>query len=306
MHEGGVGKTENAVARALVTGAGGFTGRYMVDALRSHGYRVFGLVHGSQKTSDDDFDVDLNDQVSVDAMIDHVRPDVVVHLAAISFVQHSDVSQIYRSNIGGSYNLLAGLAKLERPCRKIILASSANVYGNADSQSICENFVAAPANDYAVSKLAMEYMAKLWMDQLPIVIVRPFNYTGRGQDERFLLPKIVGHFRRREASIELGHLDISRDFSDVRTVVDCYRRLLKHGVEGETYNICSGTSVSLREALDMLCEIAGYRIEVRVNPAFVRAHDVLRLAGSNAHLIDAIGPIEPIPLAETLRWMIEA
>ncbi len=292
--------------RALVTGATGFTGAYVIDELRGAGYQVFGTVHSSQAAGADQFAVDLCDAAAVKAVVDQVLPDVVVHLAAISFVAHADVDVIYRVNIGGTRNLLAALAAASHPCSKVMIASSANIYGNADVALIGEEQAPAPANDYAVSKLAMEYMARLWMDRLPIVIVRPFNYTGRGQDERFLLPKMVSHFRRRSPTIELGQLAIARDFSDVRTVAYCYRRLLEDGVAGETYNICSGNSVSLQKALDMLADIAGYRIEVQVNPAFVRANDVLKLAGSNAKLIAAIGPIDSVPLAATLRWMYEA
>lgn len=292
--------------RALVTGASGFTGRYVVDALQQAGYRVFGALRPGQPIGSDQYAVDLCDPAAVTAMVAQVQPDVVVHLAGIAFVGHADVDVIYRVNISATRNLLAALAEASHPCSKVLLASSANIYGNADGGLIEETQPAAPANDYAVSKLAMEYMARLWMDRLPIVIVRPFNYTGRGQDLLFLLPKMVDHFRRRAPVIELGRLEIARDFSDVRTVADCYRRLLEAGQAGEAYNICSGQSVSLQSALDMLAEIAGYRIAVSVNPAFVRANDVLSLAGSNAKLAAAIGPIAPVPLAETLRWMVEA
>jgi nucleoside-diphosphate-sugar epimerase len=289
-----------------VTGANGFTGVYVVEALKKSGYRVFGAVHAGQQTGVDELAVDLCDAHSVSALVNQVLPDVVVHLAGVAFVAHADVDVIYRVNIGATRNLLAALAAAPHPCSKVLLASSANIYGNADVGLIDETQPAAPANDYAVSKLAMEYMARLWMDRLPIVIVRPFNYTGRGQDERFLLPKMVDHFRRRAAVIELGQLAIARDFSDVRTVAQCYCRLLESGTAGEAYNICSGQSVSLHAALDMLADIAGYRIEVHVNPAFVRDNDVLTLAGSNAKLTAAIGAIEPVPLATTLRWMVEA
>jgi nucleoside-diphosphate-sugar epimerase len=290
---------------ALVTGARGFTGIYVVDALKRAGFRVVATIGPEQVAEKDQIPVDLCDAPAVKAMITQVLPDVVIHLAGISFVAHSDIDTIYRVNIGGTRNLLAALDAAPHSCSKIVLASSANVYGNADVGLIDETQPAAPANDYAVSKLAMEYMARLWMDRLPIVIARPFNYTGVGQDTRFLLPKMVDHFRRRAPAIELGHLDIARDFSDVRTVASCYVRLLETGQPGEAYNFCSGQSVSLREALAMLEDIAGYRIEVHVNPAFVRANDVLSLAGSNAKLIAAIGPIDPIPLASTLRWMVE-
>jgi nucleoside-diphosphate-sugar epimerase len=298
--------SETGAKCALITGARGFTGSYVVDELKKAGFGVVATIGPDQVAKAGQIAVDLCDAAAVKAMVKQVLPDVVIHLAGISFVAHSDVDTIYRVNIGGTRNLLAALDAAPHSCSKIVLASSANIYGNADVGLIEETQVAAPANDYAVSKLAMEYMARLWMDRLPIVIARPFNYTGVGQDIRFLLPKMVDHFRRRAPAIELGHLDIARDFSDVRTVASCYQRLLASGQPGEVYNICSGRSVSLRAALEMLGEIARYRIEVNVNPEFVRANDVLSLAGSNTKLIAAIGPIDPIPLASTLRWMMEA
>lgn len=188
----------------------------------------------------------------------------------------------------------------------MLLASSANIYGNTDVGVIDENVVAAPANDYAVSKLAMEYMARLWQDKLPLIFVRPFNYTGVGQQENFLLPKIVGHFRRQASEIELGNLQVWRDFSDVRMVARSYRRLLAAAPLGQTFNVCSGQAYSLGEVLEMMGEIAGYQMSVRVNPAFVRANEVLRLVGDNRRLSAAIGPLEPVPLADTLRWMYSA
>jgi nucleoside-diphosphate-sugar epimerase len=152
----------------------------------------------------------------------------------------------------------------------------------------------------------MEYMARLWMDRLPVVIARPFNYTGPGQGVNFLIPKIVSHFRRGAREIELGNLSIARDFSDVRVVASCYRKLLGAAPAGEAFNVCSGRSHSLASLIEMMEGVAGYHIDVRVNPAFVRANDVLTLAGSNAKLAEAIGPVEQVPLLETLRWMYEA
>jgi nucleoside-diphosphate-sugar epimerase len=152
----------------------------------------------------------------------------------------------------------------------------------------------------------MEYMARLWMDKLPIVIARPFNYTGVGQNENFLLPKIVSHFRKGARRIELGNLAIARDFSDVRMVAKAYRRLLAAAPGGEVFNVCSGRTHTLESLIDMMSDIAGYRIEVHVNPAFVRANEVLTLTGSNAKLAGVIGRIEATPLRETLRWMYTA
>ncbi len=292
--------------RALVTGLRGFTGYYMARELTDAGYRVFGTVLPGEEAGPDVFEVDLCDRDALAAMVEQVQPDVVVHLAGIAFVAHSNAELIYRVNVVGTRNLLEALANARHQPSAVLLASSANIYGNANVALIDENVAPAPANDYAVSKLAMEYMARLWMDKLPIVIARPFNYSGRGQDENFLLPKIVSHFRRGERQIELGNLAIARDFSDVRLVAKSYRQLLAASPAGQAFNICSGRSNSLGDVIDSLSEIAGYRIEVQVNPAFVRANDVLKLAGSNAKLASVVGAIEPTPLTETLRWMYQA
>jgi nucleoside-diphosphate-sugar epimerase len=299
------GACEGEGKRALVTGLRGFTGYYVARELAAAGYRVFGTVMPGDDLGTDILPVDLCDRAAVGAMVEQVQPDVVVHLAGIAFVAHSNVEQIYRVNVVGTRNLLEALAAAPQRASAVLLASSANIYGNASVPVIDEEVVPAPANDYAVSKLAMEYMARLWMDKLPIIIARPFNYTGVGQSDNFLLPKIVSHFRRNAPRIELGNLAIARDFSDVRMVARSYRRLLAAAPAGEAFNVCSGRSNSLAEVIDMVSEIAGYRIEVQVNPAFVRANDVLTLTGSNAKLAAVIGPIAPPPLFDTLRWMYQ-
>ncbi len=294
---------EGAGKRALITGLHGFTGRHLAEELRAAGYRVFGADLVAAGGEIDVFSVDLCDRAAVAALIDQVRPDVVAHLAGISFVAHSDSELVYRVNIVGTRNLLEALAACPHKPESVLLASSAHIYGNADVELIDESLAPSPMGDYAVSKLAMEYMARLWNDKLPITIVRPFNYIGVGQHENFLLPKIVSHFRREARSIELGNLNIARDFSDVRVVSQVYRRLLQGATAGQSFNICSGRAHSLAEVLACMADIAGYQIDVKVNPAFVRDNDVLRLTGNRAKLDAAIGVIEPMPLADTLRWM---
>ncbi|WNL45548.1 GDP-mannose 4,6-dehydratase [Dyella sp. BiH032] len=293
--------SESRPSRVLVTGHRGFTGQYVVEALRAAGCQVFGLSEAPAQL--DQHGIDLLDRKRVGAVVAEVRPEAVIHLAAIAFVAHGDAEEMYRTNVVGTRNLLEALAALPQAPRKVLLASSANVYGNSDVDLLDETVPPSPANDYAVSKLAMEYMAKLWMDRLPIVLARPFNYTGVGQAENFLLPKIVSHFRRGERAIELGNIDVARDFQDVRFVADAYVRLLSVDAAGQTVNLCSGTSVSLLEVIGMMQEIAGYAIEVRVNPAFVRANEVARLTGDNTRLRELIGPLNIIDLRQTLEWM---
>lgn len=294
--------------RTLITGAEGFTGHYMAAELKAAGHEVHALVR--QQVAVDCascvYEAELKDARHLASVIAAIRPQWVVHLAAVSFVPHADTQEIYLTNVVGSRNLLQALALLSVPPQRVLLASSANIYGNAGDLPIDESAPAQPANDYAISKLAMEHVARLFA-QLPIVIARPFNYTGVGQSENFLVPKIVSHVRRRAPVIELGNLDIARDFLDVRVLAGYYRRLLESAAaEGATVNLCSGRTWSLRELLQMAREISGHDIAVNANPAFVRADDIITLSGNPKRLHSLVGCLPPIELRDTLRWMIEA
>lgn len=291
-----------AKPRALLTGRSGFTGRYVARELEQAGYEVIGLSNHEDTADAGSIKADLLDRDAVMRAVAQVQPDVVLHLAAIAFVAHGDVDEIYRVNVVGTRNLLEALAQSPKAPRVVVLASSANIYGNAEVEAITEDTLPAPANDYAVSKLAMEYMARLWMNRLPIIITRPFNYTGVGQSEKFLLPKIVSHFKRKARIIELGNTQIIRDFSDVRDVAQAYLRLVELKPIGRVVNICSGTGYSLKDVLGVLEALAGYRIEVRVNPEFVRTGEVNKLIGSRLCL-DQMTSNGPRPIEETLNWM---
>jgi GDP-6-deoxy-D-talose 4-dehydrogenase len=295
--------------RILVTGVAGFTGRYVAAELVDGGHEVVGLTHpdgdvtgaGVPTTA-----VDLLDRNGLRDAVADSGADAVLHLAAIAFVAHGDVDELYRTNVVGTRNLLAALDSAPHRPRIVVLASSANVYGNTDVEPLTEDTPPAPANDYAVSKLAMEYLARLWTDRLPIAVTRPFNYTGVGQGTSFLIPKIVDHFRRGERKIELGNTGVWRDFGDVRTVARHYRRLVELAPAGVTVNLCSGEAHSLDEVLAMMADVAGYRIEVQVNPDFVRANEVVRLVGSRRLLDSTLGAEPLVPLRETLEWMYRA
>ena len=219
------------MATALITGMNGFTGQYLAEELRFAGYDVVGLASPSSAGRAGVYHCDLLDRDGLVKVFTQVKPDLVVHLAAIAFVAHGDVDAIYRTNVVGTRNLLDAIVKSGHIPRSVLLASSANIYGNAVVEPITESVIAAPANDYAVSKLSMEYMAKLWFEQLPITLVRPFNYTGAGQSLNFLIPKIVDHFKRRATELELGNINVIRDFSDVRSVVRRYKLLLESGIQ---------------------------------------------------------------------------
>ena len=288
----------------LVTGAAGFTGRHLCAHLRGCGYRVFGLVEHAG-ADPDELVADLLDAPAVAAAIRTAAPDHVVHLAAIAFPGHAEAAAIYRVNLTGTLTLLDALAREGLGRERVILPSTGTVYASSESGDLTETAPLAPATHYAVSKLAMEHMARLFARSLPITIVRLFNYTGPGQREPYLVPKIVRHFAERADAIELGNIDVVRDFLDVRTVVDAYQRLLTAPMAaGGTFNVCSGTGVAIRDIVATLEELTGHRIAIHVNPKFVRPDEPRRIVGSPAALEAIIGELRKLPLAKTLADML--
>ena len=247
-------------ARVLLTGSDGFTGQHLMRAATARGYEILELKSG------------LTDPAGLAKELAGAHFDYVIHLAAISAVTHINLQEFYNVNLFGTLNLLAAIQQSGSSPARILVASSANVYGNSPLSPLDENMCPSPANHYAMSKLAMEQMAKAEAGGLALVFVRPFNYTGVGHDGRFVIPKIVDHFARRQSVIELGNMQVEREFNDVRAVCRAYLDLLEKGGAGETYNICSGRTHSLGDVIERLTRITGHTIDVRVNPEFVRAN----------------------------------
>lgn len=301
--------------RVLITGASGFTGRYVADELKNLGCEVLGLGGSDQPAPrwasalapvDRHYQADLRDQDALREVLKATSPDIIIHLAALAFVGHGSADDFYNVNLVGTRHLLQAVDEAAISPGRLLIASSANVYGNSSEGRLDESVAPAPANDYAISKLSMEYVIRLWQSRLPVIVVRPFNYTGRGQSENFLIPKIVSHFVRRESRIELGNLDVSRDFGDVRAVASAYGKLLQSSdAIGRTVNVCSGTAYSLREVIDLCTQITGHSLEVSVNPKFVRSNEVKMLCGDNGLLQKLAGSWTSPPLRETLEWMLE-
>lgn len=276
--------------RIALTGVDGFTGRFVAEALDVAGIDWVAL------------DADLVDPAAIRRAVADTRFDRLIHLAARAFVDQADWAGFYAVNQLGTFHLLNAVAE-ERPGARCILASSAQVYGPGAEGLVAEDAPTFPSNHYAVSKLAMEQGAALWRDRLEIVVTRPFNYTGVGQGVQYLVPKIVDHFRTRAAVIELGNTWVKRDFGDVRSVADAYVGLVLAGTIPPIVNIATGTLSSIGEILDMLTTLSGHRIELCVNPAFVRTNDVPVLGGNADCLAVTLPDWRPRALSDTLAWM---
>jgi GDP-6-deoxy-D-talose 4-dehydrogenase len=280
--------------KILLTGSDGFTG-----------------LHFIKKCNDLDIDIiplksdllNLNDLLEETKYLDI---DYVVHLAGISYVAHNNENIFNSVNVIGTKNLLMALKDMKKRPLKILLASSANIYRSIKSNLITESSPLEPINPYAKSKLEMEKMAiESYENIFKFIIVRPFNYTGRGQNDQFLIPKIISHFKRKLNSIELGALDVKREFNDVRYVVDCYISLLKNLDHNEIINICTGNSFSVNDVLNKIQRIANHYPEIKINQDFIRKNEVQNLAGSPKRLVKASMIKNNYSLDQTLMWMYE-
>jgi nucleoside-diphosphate-sugar epimerase len=279
--------------RVALTGATGFTGRFVAAALTKMGAAPVALK------------ADLQDKDAVDRAVAETEFDRLIHLAAHAFVHTSDWAAFYAVNQLGTFNLLDAVSRNKGGARCII-ASSAQIYGPNAEGLIAEDAAPNPANHYAISKYAMEQGGRLWGDRLDIVVTRPFNYTGVGQDTKYLVPKIVDHFQRRAPVIELGNTWVRRDFGDVRSVADAYAGLVMAATVPATVNIATGHVSSISDIIEKLTALSGHHIDVEVNPAFVRKGDVEVLGGDATLLRMTLPGWSPRSIDDTLRWLYEA
>lgn len=292
-------------SRVVITGIDGFTGQHLTRRLRSAGWEVYGMTGPGGPILPDTISADLRDQERMVEWLSEIKPSHIVHLAALSHVVGPPLP-FYEVNVLGTESLLQAIEQAGISLTRLVIASSANIYGQAYADPITEAHLPRPANHYALSKLAMEGVAQQWFDRLPIIITRPFNYTGPGQSEAFLFPKLVAAFHRRDPVLTLGNLAIARDLSAIEFVTQCYHRLLTIDRSGEVFNICSGRSVSIEQSLEILRELTGYGPRIESDPALVRANDIAVLTGDPTRLQDAVGPLEPIAPRAIFSTMLDA
>ncbi|HET7480354.1 MAG TPA: GDP-mannose 4,6-dehydratase [Rubrobacteraceae bacterium] len=298
---------------ALVTGASGFAGPFLIQHLLKEGYEVTGAVHGPDKKLPGEchaVSLDVTDARAVRRTVAELSPDEVYHLAGLTRPASGAVGEFYAVNFGGALNLLEA-AREEAPEIGILLVGSAYAYGRVD-RPIAESEPLNPTNHYGVSKAAADMLGHSYALQgLRVVGVRPFNHSGPGQSPDFLLPTLVEQFAeikagRREPSVKLGNLDSVRDLSDVRDVVRAYVLALRKGNPGEAYNVGSGRGIPVRELFEMVRRQAGVEVELIVEPSRVRAGDIPYLVADINKTGKELGWRPTMPLERTVREMLEA
>ena len=241
-----------------MTGAAGFVGGHLVEHLRASGDDVTCTDRASGGP-------DLLDAAGIRGLVAEVRPEVVYHLAGQADVGGSWDSpvQTLRTNAEGTLILLEAVRVLDGV--RVVTVSSADVYGMVDPGDLPtpESAPLRPVSPYAASKAAADLLAlQAHLGHgLDVVRARSFNHLGPGQSDRFVCSALASRIAAAELagedSIRVGNLDARRDFTDVRDVVRAYRCLALDGRPGAAYNVCTGTTVSIREVAERLVEIAG-------------------------------------------------
>ena len=265
--------------KALVTGSGGFVGRYLREELEQHGYDVTGL---DVRASDGTVICDLLDPEQALRAVQAVRPDAVFHLAGQADVGRSwhIPQKTVEINVVAAINLLEAVRAYD-PKTRLVLVGSSDEYGQLGEMGadVTEDTPLHPQTPYAVSKLAQEQMAGVYVRAygMQICMTRSFTHGGAGQREGFLIPDFASGVARVERGLapcmKVGNLDSRRDFTHVRDVVRAYRLIAEKGVPGEIYNVGSGVTHSAREILDKLRSMARCEVPVEQDPSRMRPSD---------------------------------
>jgi len=284
--------------RTLITGATGFVGQYAMQAMPG----AIAIESGGA--------VELRDKSSIANALVGKKFDSVLHLAAQSLVPRAmaDPRETCEVNFIGTLNLFECL-KESGFSGRVLCVSSAEVYGLVDESKlpIKEEEQLRPRNPYAASKAAVEALCHHWNDSgaFEIIIARPFNHIGPGQSPSFFVSDMARQLAemklgRRAKQLEVGDIEVTRDFTDVRDVVCAYKALLEKGKKGEVYNLCSGNEIRLKDVIGGLKKISGVDFEIKVVEERVRRSEQKRVVGSYAKLKQATGWQPEAPMEKSL------
>lgn len=297
--------------RALVTGASGFVGRYLLDELKNS-RDLLCLTSGIAPKGEgcEWVQADIRDTDAISGLISSWKPDQIFHLAAISSPTGFSVRDYYETNVLGTLNVLEAAAAVSSD---VLVVGSAYAYGSYQTK-IHEDFQLRPVNPYGASKAAQDSLAGSFTSgDNRVITVRPFNHTGPGQLDSYLVPGLISKLlikrsekKKGSDEIDIGNAAAVRDFSDVRDVVNAYRLLLDTATESGAFNVCSGNGYSVFEILTICCEKLGAENLYKEQQQLLRKRDINYLVGDGGKLNRAIPWSPRYKLSETIEKMIES
>lgn len=314
-------RLKKPVKKALVTGITGFAGSHLAEHLLSLGKYIVSGTYNSSKTNPniqhiekklDLHQVDLTEYEKVKTLLATTKPDVIFHLAAFPSPAESfkNPAGFLTNNITAELNILEAAKELGLVTTKILIVSSAEVYGlvKAHDLPIDEDTPLRPVSPYGVSKIAQDFLGLQYFmtHGLPVVRVRPFGHIGTRQSPEF----VVSAFSKKIAEIEkgnhapiltVGNLESKRDLTDVRDMVRAYELLLEKGKAGEVYNAGRGESYIIQTVLEKLLALSTVQIEIAQDPALFRPNDIPELRCDTTKISTEIGWKAEISLEKSLE-----
>lgn len=289
--------------KLLVTGLSGFVGQQL---LRHPQLATWHLLDYSR--------LELLDPLSLTEALQKDCPDAVIHLAGQTFVPEAfrAPQRTLEINLLGTLNLLRALKQFSFS-GSFLYVSSGDVYGQVAEADlpIHEALLPRPRNPYAVSKVAAELLCLQWsyLEPWRIMVARPFNHIGAGQRSDFVIPAVARQLARirrgmQAPRIEVGDIDVTRDFLDVRDVLSAYFYLLEKGQNGEIYNVCSGVEYRIRDLIEQMAELANLDVQLLQDQARMRPSEQRRVAGSSWKLQQQTGWTPGISITESLKSVL--
>lgn len=293
---------------AIVTGAGGFVGRHLTTALSGTQTDV---IRWYRRPPDGETgpwrQVDILDHDAVRRAIAQEQPGRIYHLAGAPHVGDAwrDSLTTLQVNVLGTHHLLSAVRDVAPACRVLVITSGM-IYARSD-EALTENAPLVPTSPYGLSKLAQDQLARLCAveEGLDVVVARPFNHIGPGQDPSFAASSFARQIAlieagRRAPVLRVGNLDAERDLTDVRDVVRAYMTIMSGAGAGEAFNVCSGRTWRIGDVLTHLLAATPAAIDVEPDPDRLRPSDLPRLLGDHARLTGRFGWRPEIPLTQTL------
>jgi len=302
----------------VVTGCGGFVGRYLTTLLTKKGFDVWGVdvkPDAPELPLSEYRCIDVQSKADVEKFLKDAQAGNIIHLAAQSSggISFQKPHETIVNNSLSVLHILEVMRASESKAR-LLAVGSADVYGPVAPADLplVESMRPRPNNPYALSKTIQEECCALYASVYGVNVVstRSFNHTGAGRPDTFVLSSFARQVieikkGRREPVVNVGNIDVKRDFSDVRDVCRAYVLLLGKGESGQIYNVCSGTSRSLREILERLAELAGIELRIEVDKERLRAADMEELRGDASRLTAATGWQPAIPFDDTLKSLLD-
>ena len=318
--------------KALVTGADGFVGQHLITELLNHGFSVAAsaldlppsrsTLTPEQTASVDWKAADVRDRDALVRLVAAAMPDRIYHLAgfASGALAREFASDAVHVNVGGTVNLCEAVVSVRATDPdfdpRVLVMGSCDAYGDAarDSVPLSEEMSLRPVSAYGLSKAGQELAAHTYRRAhgLRILVVRGFNLVGPGQEPPFVVPEFAVQCVRLALGelappVQVGNLDVERDFTDVRDGVRALRLLMDLDAPRAAYNVSSGHTLRIGTILDWIMDEAGLEVEIEVVPGRVRREELAVVAGDNTRLREDTGwtPMRDVEASvrETYRWL---